>query len=100
MPQFGEKIGRRLWALRFKKWYEEINDNPNVVVSDVRFPHEVEVLRSMGAILIKVDRGLISTDGHDSEKHIDELEYDYKLVNDKQLGDLCISVHNLMTLIS
>lgn len=100
LPKFKEKFGRKLWAVRFKKWYEEVNDNPNVVVSDVRFPHEVEVLKMMGSVLVKVDRGIESTDDHDSEKHIDELPYEYLIKNDEQLGDLAIKVHGLMSSIN
>jgi hypothetical protein len=77
---------RDIWVKRFEKWYQE-NSHLNVVIPDIRFQHEVEPLRLLGAHLIKVVR--INADGtvfqeenssrsnHSSEHDLD----DYKSWN-------------------
>ena len=100
LPLFDEVNGRLIWARRFKYWYENINDNQNVVVSDVRFKHEVSLLNKLDSTLIKVNRPSIQTitDSHSSESAVNELPYNYLLENNKGLGDLAIKVHNLMNI--
>lgn len=95
-PTFDHYVGRNLWAMRFEQWYENICQNPDVVVSDVRFQHEYDVLKRMNAKFIKVDRGTANIDNHPSESAIDTLPYDYLLENTKGLGDLAIGVHQIM----
>jgi len=61
-----------------------------VVVDDVRFKNEAEALREAGFKTILVDRdaelrrgwGYNVNDSHQSEKEIDEIEFDYVLLND------------------
>lgn len=55
-----------------------------VVVTDVRFPNEVEALRKRcHAEIVRITRpGLPAGDGHASEAHIDTLEVDQDIVND------------------
>ena len=97
LPKFKDTNKRLIWVRRFQYWYENINDNQNVVVSDVRFLHEYEALKNMNSTLLKIDRGLNSADLHDSEAHVDTLMPDFKINNNKGLGDLAISVHGFMS---
>jgi len=99
LPDFKDTNGRLLWARRFKYWYENINDNQNVVVSDVRFKHEHTILIDLDALFLKISRPNFVIDPHSSESNIDSLSYDYKIDNDKDLGDLVIKTHEFMSLI-
>jgi len=107
---------RKLWINRFVLWYRykqggipihfinslnnEImyNDAPlDVVISDVRFPHEVDVIREMGGIIVKIDRTCVDcTDCHASETEMDKIEPDYIIDNNGSIKDL---EHNLDILI-
>ncbi len=83
LPELIEKIPpRKIWILRFKWWYEH-TDWLNVVITDLRFPHEAEVIKELGGIIIKVYRPALNLgkDIHPSEKEIDDIEFDYLLVS-------------------
>lgn len=97
LPNFKDVNGNSLWARRFQYWYENINDNQNVVVSDVRFSHEYQILKNLDSIFLKVERPqLIHIDTHSSESAVNSLSYNYFIENNLGLGDLAIAVHQLM----
>ncbi len=89
-PEFAEVTGRLLWVKRFE--LEVLNYGPreNWVISDVRFPHEVERLRLFrDSVIIRVLRpDLVHDDTHDSEHYYDKLKADFTIVNDGTLMDL------------
>lgn len=84
---FDAVTGRLIWTRLFIKWYEEkvvsdgtygMCDCPDAVITDVRFPHEVETinkeLKQYKPVFIRINRpGLSHKDRHESEAHIDEL---------------------------
>jgi len=98
---------RELWINRFKLWYNRQVD-PNipikqrimadVVVSDVRFPHEADEIKKLGGILIKILRSNENNviDGHASEQEMDEIRFDYLVINGGSINDLYIEVDKIM----
>jgi hypothetical protein len=97
VPSFKEITGRKVWVKRFKLWYNSIDKKPNVVITDVRFPHELEVLKELNAKTIKVIRpDLISKDLHESEKYVNMLKVDYEIVNNKTIPDLHNKIKEIM----
>jgi hypothetical protein len=63
----------------------------NVVVDDMRFLNEIELIRSLGGRTLKVTRPSASntTNSHPSEGALDGLEvFDYWLLNKGSLEDL------------
>jgi len=90
-------VKESFWIHRFKIWYKDSNVK-NLVVSDVRFPDEAQTIKDMGGILIKINNPHINnSDNHQSEKNIDELQYDHLIQNDSTLEDY---YNNIDTLIS
>ncbi len=75
----------------------ENNINSNIVITDVRFPNEIESIRKHGGKIIKVTRSdLIYYDDHESER-VDDLYYDYEIMNDHDIETLenrIIEVYN------
>ena len=60
-----------------------------VVITDVRFPNEVEWLRANGGVLIRIERpGVGPANGHASEQSLDEYEVDYVIDNSGTIEDL------------
>ena len=100
-PDFNEITGRRLWIKRFRFYVESTMDSQYThrwFLSDVRFPHEVDVIHKMGGKIIKVIRpSIISTDKHESESHIDSIVPDSTITNDGTLEDLEAAVHRVMS---
>lgn len=83
-------FGDRLWTAALRR---RILDLPRVVVPDVRFRSEVEMIRRWGGRMIKVVRpGAVATggvDGHASEHDLDECrEWDVVIENLGTLDDL------------
>ncbi len=89
-------VGRAVWVYRFKLWFEEErkkhleqNTDFKIVISDVRFLHEIEVLKSMGGTIIDVERPSIENiDLHVSEVEIKSFEADYKFINSGTIEEL------------
>jgi hypothetical protein len=52
------------------------------VFSDVRFPNEADTIRSLGGIVIRINRpGVEPTNGHPSETALDNYEFDFVVSN-------------------
>jgi hypothetical protein len=89
MQTLGTEWGRNLihgdlWAMA---WRNTRPGNRDIVVDDLRFPNELEILRSLGGIIVKVVRpGLAYSEKHESEAH--DLPYDFIITNDGTIEDL------------
>ena len=89
-----------------KKLLSDNKDN-NIIITDLRFKHEYNMLKEKGAFLIKVTRNsLQSTSNHISEVDLDNLEedaFDFIIENDsskEDLEDMAINVANYIGKIS
>lgn len=109
-------VGRSVWVERFKMWYKEekdkaikwfltaktagiVNGNPefNVVIADVRFPHEADAIREMGGEIWRVERpSLKQEDTHASEKEQESIVANYTIINDGTLEELYSKVKNIL----
>ena len=73
-PRLKERLGDEvIWVKLFRLWYEK-NKNKNIVITDVRFPHEIEAIKELNGKIIKIKRSELSFDNHISENFIDEIE--------------------------
>jgi hypothetical protein len=73
----------------------EIN-NPNWIITDLRFPNEYEAIKSREGITIRVVRPGINLLDHPSETSLDNAEFDYTIVNDSTIEDLVIKVKEIL----
>ena len=61
-----------IWVKLFRLWYEK-NADKDVAITDVRFPHEIEAIKSLGGKIVKIKRNcLVNT--HISENYIDSIK--------------------------
>lgn len=85
-------IGNNFWIMLLKiKYLKKLNNNKNikVIVSDVRFQNEIDIIHQLGGRVIKLTRPSINnTDAHESEKNIDNLKGDIDIINDGTLDEL------------
>ena len=69
---------------------------PNWIITDMRFPNELEAVKSRGGITIRVSRTGIHTpkieDLHPSETALDNCEFDYHIDNSSSIEDLIHTV--------
>lgn len=62
---------------------------PGVVVTDIRFPNEADLVRKAGGWIVHVERPMeVTPDTHASEALLDAIAADYTLYNDGSLEDL------------
>jgi hypothetical protein len=91
-------VGRNIWVLRFSIWYkQEIKKNPNlmVVIPDVRFQHEVDIIKSIGGSMWKVIRPSINNnDLHPSETEMEKIVADLTIINDSTIENLYNKIEN------
>lgn len=88
MPEIGEKIWIKVMENRINSC-----NSKNIVISDVRFPDEVEMIKKMGGIILKVTRPSLEDekDTHISED-IDRLKADCVVLNNGTLDYLYTSM--------
>jgi hypothetical protein len=90
MQTLGTEWGRNimaddLWTSITRSAMDSVNGN--VVITDLRFPNEYNLLKTMRASMYRIERGLISTDLHESERYIATMPVEV-IKNDGTIDDL------------
>jgi hypothetical protein len=91
LQTLGTEWGRTCVApdVWLKCWAASAMRHSFVVVDDVRFPNEAELIRSMGGQLWRIERpGLADATGHASEGGLADWAFDWVIVNDGTVEDL------------
>jgi hypothetical protein len=88
-----------------KEWDEFGNDTvveyPNWIITDMRFPNEMEAVEQRKGITIRVTRpDFLSFEAmlHPSETALDDAKFDYEIINDGSLEDLVEKVKHILTI--
>jgi hypothetical protein len=99
--EWGRKtIHSKIWLLAWKNSVEELGAYGNVVVDDVRFPNELEIIQSHpSSALWWVDRpsAAVKTEvmAHSSQQTLDRSQFQETIVNDGSIKDLHMSINNI-----
>ena len=95
LPKHAEEladIGRNFWVFVFARWYErQLAKYPDIkiVVTDVRFPFEADMITRLGGTIIKTVRSEhLDKDMHASETEMDLIPYSDLIENTGSLNDL------------
>jgi hypothetical protein len=90
-----QELGTRMRSVDENVWVAPVHSsilfssNPHHIVTDVRFPNEVEMIKRLGGIIVRVTRtGLVNDDKHASEQLYRTIEPDVELINDGDLESL------------
>ncbi len=93
-------LKENFWIYRFKIWYNKFKqENPNgkVVVSDVRFPNEADIVKKLGGVVVKIHRNTNNKiDNHASEKQIDLIKGDYTIENNGTLQEYYNNIEQIL----
>ena len=87
-----------------------IKENENVIITDTRFPNELEAVKKREGITIRVNRNFegkwidkqewdLHTKGivpHESETALDNAEFDYEIINDGTISELIDKIRNIL----
>ena len=97
--ELNPEIGNNFWVNLLKvRYLQKLSKNKNIkiVVSDVRFQNEIDIIHKLGGKVIKLTRPSINNaDAHESEKNIDTLKGDYDILNDSSLEELYKKVEEI-----
>jgi hypothetical protein len=73
---------------------------PNWIITDMRFPNELEAVEEREGITIRVNRNngtrAIDVNPHPSETALDDAEFDYVIENDGTIEDLVEKVREIL----
>lgn len=89
-----DKISDTVWIQHFKQWYKN-NKHLNIVLSDIRFKDEINMIKQLGGIVIKVERNLDNNDTHSSENDLNDVKFENVISNNDDLESLYKSIENL-----
>ena len=84
------KCGNNIWVYRFKLWYQQElkkNKDLKVVITDCRFPDEIDIVKQLNGVVIKINRNNSIIDKHVSETNIDNIVGDYVLENNSTIDN-------------
>lgn len=92
-------LADNIWIAALEKRIQGYQD---VVVSDVRFPNEIDFVRSVGGVIVQVKRGVDPTPGELSTMHVSETAWndvtpDMVIENNGTLEELKVNVSKLLT---
>lgn len=78
--------------------FADLNKNSNWIITDVRFPNELEAIKKRNGITIRVNRNSCETATliHESETALDNANFDYKINNNGSLEDLIGKVKEIL----
>jgi hypothetical protein len=83
-----EVLGRDAWIRRALRDIETVNGP--VVITDVRFENEAQMVKQLGGIVVRVDRPSLPIDpkAGPSETELDDWRFDLRVVNDSTIEAL------------
>jgi hypothetical protein len=78
---------------------DHVTYSGGVVITDVRYPNEAQMIRSLGGIVVRVDRPSLGplTDAHPSETSMEGFDYDDVILNDGSLEALYAQVDRIIS---
>lgn len=91
LQRFGTEVGREMFGENF--WVDlaisKIQPGDKIVFSDVRYKNEADAIRSIGGLIIRVNRdGVVAANDHSSEHDLDDYDFDLVVDNNGSLEDL------------
>ena len=90
-PELKGKVGySEMWCKLFELWLEK-NPKSDIIITDVRFKHEIECIKRLGGLIVKINRDTGKNDSHISECNIDSIpkeKIDFTIDNNYKLEDL------------
>lgn len=71
-------------------------EEPNWIITDMRFPNEMDAVYKREGITIRVVRPGTAVGTHPSETALDNEEFDYEIINDGTLEELIEKVKTIL----
>lgn len=76
--------------------FSDYNTSSRWIITDTRFQNELEAVKFIGGITIRVVRPGVKQDNHPSETAIDDAEFEYDIINDGSIDDLVVKIRRIL----
>tara|TARA_R110000868_G_scaffold5366_7_gene32678 strand:+ start:840 stop:1523 length:684 start_codon:yes stop_codon:yes gene_type:complete len=76
--------------------HDPLQEFPNWIITDMRFPNEMEAVVKRNGITIRVVRPGTSIGTHPSETALDDAKFDYEIINDAGIPELIEKVRKIL----
>jgi hypothetical protein len=88
-----DKFHPDIWIASLERKIELNSLKNNIVITDCRFENELEVLRRLGATMIRINRNgskepILTVQNHSSENSWQHFDFDFSIENNSTLDDL------------
>lgn len=90
-----EYLGADIWVKLIDQQIQ-LHNNELIVISDVRYQNEMDYVRSLGGIIVKINRNVVKQDNHSSEVGFADSECDYVIDNRYDIDYLVKEVKELI----
>ena len=90
LQRVGTELFRSEWPdVWTQAWNREASKHSHVVITDLRFQNEYDVVRHLWGTVVHIERpGMDDSDEHQSETELFHLTHDHLILNDGSLLDL------------
>lgn len=90
--------GKTIWVrLCEKKIIQMLKENKKILISDGRFPDEINMIKQYNGTIIKLERNNSFDLNHESESYISNIKYDKIINNNGTLDDLENEIKKVIT---
>jgi len=91
--------GKTIWVrLCEKKIIQMLKENKKILVSDGRFPDEIDMIKKYNGIIIKIERNNSYDLQHESESYISKIICDKVINNNGTIDDLESDIKKIITI--
>jgi hypothetical protein len=92
-----DKFHQDIWLASLERKLLNYPENSRIVITDCRFPNEIDILKRLGAKIIKVERDDCkkSSSNHSSENSCKEIDFDFVIETNSSLTNLREKIINL-----
>lgn len=99
MQLLGTDCGRQilhpnLWV---NSTFAKYKPSDSWILTDCRFENEASAVKARGGVVIRIERGKLDLNVHESESALDSYsEFDYVIYNDGSIDDLVVKVRDML----
>ena len=96
MEKLDENFGKDIWILTLeKRIMNALNNDKIIVISDIRFQNELDLIKKFNGTIIRVKREGLKSDNHESEINISNFIVDHDVKNNGSFDDLYSEIDSL-----
>lgn len=97
--EYRRKQDENYWNEKMLEAISEVPEGMHIVIDDVRFVDEARLIKTLGGLILKIDRKIDHVDNHRSEMELEMIRPHFTLKNNmslEHLEKLCMEISDLI----